>query len=205
MFIGAQNIGKTTMIRRLLPLLGLGRVHVQTNAIESYRTDTPESLIHSGYNEELLNRHMDAGDCAAIVLDDCPFFSDELNTPTFRRLMSQTKATVFVTMLYGMGMPPAFDYAFIFRTGIVSNQRRLYNFYCKPHLFPSLEEFGRTLMSETEYVDENGFSRLIDGACLVVADCLARYRTPNKYEVPEQDNVTAATESEVAEVRHDED
>jgi len=167
--IGAQNVGKTTMILRLLPMLDLRRVHVHTN--DEYAIPRYEK---QGY--DVVEEYNEAAECDAIVLD---YFSchEELRTDKFRRLMQQNRATVFITMLYGMTPAYAFDYVFLFPTPIVNIQRRLFDFYCSPGLFQSLDEFGQILLRETKWIDNNGFTRIKEGACIVIAhqNLIAKY------------------------------
>lgn len=167
--IGAQNVGKTTMILRLLPMLDLRQVHVHTN--DEYAIPRYEK---QGY--DVVEEYNEAAECDAIVLDHFSYH-EELCTDKFRRLMQQNRATVFITMLYGMTPAYAFDYIFLFPTPIVNIQRRLFDFYCRPGLFQSLDDFGQILLRETKWIDNNGFTRIKEGACIVIAhqNLIAKY------------------------------
>lgn len=193
--IGTRNTGKTYLIRHLLCILGLTRkVHVQSTAQRYHDLlRTPgllqESTFEDEYNETALKQCLDADDCSAIVLDDFMYSPEWAETETFHRLMTQTTATVFITLLYGMELPETirerFDVRFFFRTTIESNLNRLFNLYCSPGLFPTQDAF-RAMMKEVTDTphDENDVWRFIEGACLVVtADRVLRYVAP-KYFSP---------------------
>jgi len=184
--IGTRNIGKTHLIRHLLCTLGLTRnVHVQTktqiyNDLLRLPGLLQDSTFEDEYNEAALKQHLDAEDCSAIVIDDFMYSPEWAETETFHRLMTQKKATVFVTMTYGMDIPESiralFDVRFFFRTAIENNLTRLFELYCIPGLFPTQNAFVGA-MAELK-------KGMIEGACIVLtADRVLRYIAP-KYFSP---------------------
>ena len=215
--IGAQNTGKTYLIRHLLCTLGLTRnVHVQSTA-QKYHDLLAEpkllqdSTFENEYNEAALKQHLDAEDCSAIVLDDVLYSPEWADTDTFHRLMTQTKTTVFITMIYGMGLPESvrerFHVRFFFRSIMKSNLTRLFELYCSPDLFPTQDAF-RAMMKEVSDTPHDVW-RFIEGACLVImSGRILRYTAPKYFSPLLQDDVTTrrwgkTIKLEVEKVRHE--
>ena len=209
-FIGAMNLGKTRLVQHLLLTTRFRRIHVQTtDEHAAYGVLLENSSVEDEYNEAALKRHLDANDCDAIILDDCLYDPTYVETDTFRRLMTQKSATVFVTMLFAMTLTEPirrlFDYVFIFRETGTYAQERLFALYCSPAPFSTREALAAALHEITEYPDD-----VREGACLVIMhNRVMRYYVPKKYRPLIQDNVTtrrsAPSESEASEIRHDQD
>lgn len=164
-----MNLGKTRLVQHLLLTCGFRRIHVQTTDVHAdYGTDSAENE----YNEAALKRHLDVDDCDAIILDDCLYDPEYVESDTFLRLMTQKRTAVFVTMLFAMTLTETirrlFDYVFIFHERGVFALTKLFTLYCSPKVYPTCEALAAALRGVTEYPEDEKFRHIHDGACLVL-------------------------------------
>jgi len=166
-FIGTRCIGKTTAIKHILRVMNHPDGSVicgKEMADQLYATTVRPENFHEEYSPELLNTIMraqrqrvrEAISPYFMVLDDCLYDMEWIRNRTIRALLMHSgvmfHTTFFLSMLYGMGLPPnlrtSIDYVFIFRENIMSNRKRLYEFYAD--IFPTFDLFCSAMNQLTE-------------------------------------------------------
>jgi hypothetical protein len=162
--IGGQNAGKTTLAYNFLQ-----HVSGENGLVVSHSTMPLYPRIRGRvghWAEELapetlgnfLSEHRPSSlqTPSFTLLDCCIYDSTIYRNSAFHALFEQSRTrqiTVMLTMLYAMGLPPAIrtatDWVVIFRIGIESNMRRLFDTWFSNT--PNTYEQVRTLISTLPY------------------------------------------------------
>ncbi len=152
--IGMRNTGKSILVKDLLehqPNLPAGTVISGANDVrqEYY---LPNFDIHDEYSPELISNVVNRQKCmddlrTVLILDDCLYDNKWIRDANIRDLFINRRHNnmlFILTMQYGMCIPPILnkniDYVFILRENIVSNRRRLYDYYAGD-VFPDFKIF----------------------------------------------------------------
>jgi hypothetical protein len=165
--VGARNTGKSYIVKDILwhnQSLPCGTVISGTEgANHFYGKLVPQMSIHKEYHPEiianvLMHQKLVAKNSSKdprniLVLDDCLYDQSWISDRNIRHLFMNSRHfhTMFiVTMLYAMNIPPVlrFDYVFILRENIISNQRKLYAQYAG--MFPDFDLFCQVMKQCTE-------------------------------------------------------
>lgn len=179
--IGMRNTGKSFLVKDLLehqPNLPAtaGTVISGANDVRQ-EYSIPNFDIHDEYSpliiSNVLNRQKLMADQsistedrhAVLVLDDCIYDNEWVRDTNIRDLFINRRHnnTLFIiTMLYGMCIPPPLnkniDYVFILRESIISNRRRLYEYYAGG-VFPDFDLFCKAM---NQYAAEEFVCLVID-------------------------------------------
>jgi hypothetical protein len=175
--IGMCNTGKTFLVKDLLkhqPNLPAGTVISGANDVRQ-EYSIPNMAIYDEYSplfvSNVLNCQKSMADQSIIedqrtvlILDDCLYDNEWFQDTNVRELFVNRRQhnTLFIlTMLYGMCIPHVLrkhtDYVFILRENIVSNRRRLYEYYAG--VFPDFEMFCQAM---GQYASEEFVCLVID-------------------------------------------
>jgi hypothetical protein len=164
--IGMCNTGKSFLVKDLLkhrPNLPAGTIISGANDVRQ-EYSIPNMVVHEEYSpliiSDVLTRQKRMADHRTVlVLDDCIYDNEWEHDTNIHDLFINRRHnnTLFIlTMLYGMCIPPSLskniDYVFILRENIVSNRRRLYDYYAG--VFPDFNSFCQAMnqYAAEEYV-----------------------------------------------------
>jgi hypothetical protein len=138
LLIGHRNAGKTRLIRNLLSATDASDGFSINGMGPSFpRAAIERDEFHPDQLRDFLcNRDPHPNTHGYVTLDDCIYDNHTFVHPAVRTLFQRSRTlnlTVYVTLLYAAGIPPAvrscIDYVYIYRETIRSNVRRLYDQY----------------------------------------------------------------------------
>jgi hypothetical protein len=166
--IGAQNTGKTFLIKDILRQtqdISSGTI-ICGSPYSSYTLSN--AIIYDTFDTKILaNVIRDQRKTTAksfLVLDDCIYDQSWHKDPSIRNLVmhSRTLNTMFFfTQIYAFGIPPmlaaCIDYIILFRSPILANRRRLFEQYGS--IFPDFDTFMQMM---DEYTDNEYECLVID-------------------------------------------
>lgn len=182
--IGMRNTGKSFLVKDLLehqPNLPAtaGTVISGTNDIRQ-EYSIPNFDIHDEYSptiiSKVVNHQKGLVDQSiledprnVLILDDCLYDNKWIRDANICDLFinrRQNNTLFILTMQYGMSIPPALsrniDYVFILRESIISNRRRLYEYYAGG-VFPDFDLFCKAM---NQYAAEEFVCLVIDNTSM---------------------------------------
>ncbi len=170
--IGMRNTGKTSVIKDLLTYrkdVPYGVIITPTDKKE-YSGLVPDDQLHETYSTDIIDgvrkrqgqviseyqkEEKQEGTSnidrrGFLVLDNVMYDTSwikDSNLLTFIMNPRTYRLSLFISMSYAMGIPPAirtcFDYIFILRESIPANRKRLYEHYAG--MFPTFESFCQVM------------------------------------------------------------
>lgn len=169
LILGKSHTGKTTLIKDLLRQSNVSKKTCITTKYdkEEYKEFIPSDCIYDEYQQETLQeiiktqkknikeKGIEHTDNHFLVMDNC-LYDNNWTTQTEMKYMFLNsrcdKISLLLTMPFPSGIPlplrSNIDYIFILRENIISNRKKIYEYYAS--MFPSFDVFCNVMDQCTE-------------------------------------------------------